>query len=59
MVFSIFRGASFRLTATNAFDFHRPDDTNPVSPIWAPVANNWTSPNVTGSRGNALVQVIP
>jgi autotransporter-associated beta strand protein len=49
-VFSIFRGSSFLLTALNAVDFHRPDNTNPASPLWAPVSNNWTSPNVTGGR---------
>jgi autotransporter-associated beta strand protein len=49
-VFSIFRGASFLLTAYNACDFHRPDNINPASPLWAPVSNNWTSPNVTGGR---------
>ena len=49
-VFSIFRGSSFLLTALNAVDFHRPDNINPASPLWAPVSNNWTSPNVTGGR---------
>ena len=49
-VFSVFRGASFLLTSTLSYDFHRLDDTNPASPIWAPAANNWASPNVTGGQ---------
>lgn len=49
-VFSVFRGASFLLTSTVSYDFHRLDDTNPASPIWAPVSNNWASPNVTGGQ---------
>lgn len=49
-VFSVFRGASFLLTSTLSYDFHRPDNTNPASPIWAPISNNWTSPNITGGR---------
>jgi autotransporter-associated beta strand protein len=47
-VFSVFRGASFLLTSLVSVDFHRPDDNNPASPIWAPISNNWTSPNITG-----------
>jgi hypothetical protein len=49
-VFSVFRGASFLLTSTLSYDFHRLDDTNPASPIWVPVSNNWASPNVTGGQ---------
>jgi autotransporter-associated beta strand protein len=48
--FSIFHGGSFLLTDTVSFDFHRPDNTNPASPIWAPVASNWTNSNITGGR---------
>ena len=48
--FSIFRGGSFLLTDTVFFDFHRPDNNNAASPLWAPVANNWTSASITGGR---------
>ena len=34
----MFRGASFLLSSVASVDFHRPDDANPASPIWARVA---------------------
>ncbi len=43
--FSVFKGSSFLLTDTNAYNFHRPDDGNPASPLWA--AGN-ASGNITG-----------
>lgn len=49
-VFSVFRGASFLITDTVACHFHRPDDTNASSPIWAPVANGWNSPYVLNGK---------
>jgi autotransporter-associated beta strand protein len=33
-VFSVFKGNSFLLTDANNYDFHRPTDNNPASPIW-------------------------
>ena len=48
-VFSVFRGASFLLTQCGCH-FHRPNDTDPASPIWAPVAKNWTSPYSLGGK---------
>lgn len=38
-VFSVFKGASFLLTDDNAYHFHRPDNTNPASPLWNPDAS--------------------
>ncbi len=49
-VFSVFRGASFLLTDTVTCHFHRPDNTNPAAPIWAPVANGWNSPYVLNGK---------
>jgi alpha-L-fucosidase len=45
-VFSIFKGSSFLLTDTNAYDFHRPNDTDPAAPLWVGAPNNWTSANI-------------
>jgi autotransporter-associated beta strand protein len=42
-IFSVFRGASFLLTDTATTDFHRPNDTDPAAPLWAPAANGWNS----------------
>ena len=39
-VFSVFKGSSFLLTDTAACDFHRPNDTDPAAPLWAPAALN-------------------
>jgi hypothetical protein len=33
-VFSVFKGSSFLLTDADNYDFHRPTDNNPASPIW-------------------------
>lgn len=33
-VFSVFKGASFLLTDSTAYDFHRPTDNDPTSPPW-------------------------
>ncbi len=49
-VFSIFRGASFLITDRDACHYHRPDDTNAASPIWAPAANGWNSPYVLNGK---------
>jgi len=45
-VFSLFKGASFLLTDTNNYDFHRPTDTDPRSPLWVGAPNYWTSANI-------------
>ncbi|MCX6927174.1 MAG: alpha-L-fucosidase, partial [Verrucomicrobia bacterium] len=45
-VFSIFRGSSFLLTDTNAYDFHRPSDRDATAPLWVGAPNNWTSANI-------------
>ncbi|HWX20771.1 MAG TPA: alpha-L-fucosidase [Candidatus Binatia bacterium] len=45
-VFSIFKGSSFLITDTNAYDFHRPNDTDPAAPLWVGAPNNWTSANI-------------
>ncbi len=45
-VFSIFKGSSFLLTDTNAYDFHRPNDTDPAAPLWVGAPNYWTSANI-------------
>ena len=49
-MFSVFRGASFLITDTVACHFHRPNDTDAASPIWAPVANAWNSPYVLNGK---------
>ncbi|MFM2171327.1 MAG: hypothetical protein RI957_1556 [Verrucomicrobiota bacterium] len=49
-LFSVFRGASFLITDRDACHFHRPDDSNAASPIWAPVANGWNSLYVLNGR---------
>jgi len=49
-VFSVFKGASFLLTDTSANDFHRPDDTNAASPLWAPASYGWTSANIINGQ---------
>ena len=50
-VFSVFKGASFLMTDTNTYDFHRyqADNTDANAPLWdGPTSNNWTSPYITG-----------
>ncbi|MCX6877748.1 MAG: DUF5703 domain-containing protein [Verrucomicrobia bacterium] len=57
-VFSVFKGSSFLLTDTAAYDFHRPNDTDPAAPLWAPAALNWTNGNILAGRtylnGNSI-----
>ena len=43
-VFSIFKGSSFLLTDSGAYDFHRPSDDNPNDPLWGLLASG----NITG-----------
>ncbi len=56
-VFSVFKGASFLLTDTNAYDFHRPTDTDPRSPLWVGAPNNYTSANIR--NGATYVNGLP
>ena len=49
-IFSVFKGASFLLTDTSAYHFHRPDDTNAAAPLWAPAAKGWTSANILNGQ---------
>ena len=65
-VFSVFKGSSFLLTDTAAFDFHRPDDTDPAAPLWAPATLNWTSASIlngstylNGSRIDGTTTPLP
>jgi alpha-L-fucosidase len=45
-VFSVFKGSSFLLTDSNAWNFHRPNDTNAAAPLWVGPPNYWTSANI-------------
>jgi len=38
-IFSVFKGNSFLLTDAGGYDFHRPSDDDPTSPLWAPYAS--------------------
>jgi hypothetical protein len=43
-IFSVFKGNSFLLTDTDAYDFHRPGDDNPAESLWT----SYTNGNITG-----------
>jgi hypothetical protein len=43
-IFSVFKGNSFLLTDTDAYDFHRPGDDNPAESLWT----GYTNGNITG-----------
>jgi len=38
-VFSVFKGDSFLLTDADNYDFHRPSDDDPTTPLWAEYAS--------------------
>jgi len=49
-LFSVFKGGSFLLTDASAYNFHRPTDTDPTSPLWY-------SPYASGSILNGSTYV--